>query len=333
MAQFMPQSSTNQSNLSDSATRPTSPRRAAAHALQINAAAVATLAARIDDEFDRAVGLILDQRGRVAVSGMGKSGLVARKIAATLSSLGTPSLFVHSADAAHGDLGMITPGDAAILISFSGETQEVLGLIPYLNGLEIPIIAITGNLRSTLAKRADIALDASIEREACLHNLAPTTSTIVTMALGDALAIALCEASGFQVADFAEYHPGGKLGKRLKTPVRDVMHRRDLPICQPETPLKAMLPVMSEGHLGLVLVMQDQLLHGIVTDGDLRRGIERSEEMRDLRARDIMTVDPLTIGPDATLYDADLEMHAAKVTALVVTDRQKMVLGVIQIHD
>ena len=317
----------------DAEKQPTSPRRAAAHALAINAAAVATLAARIDDEFDRAVSLIIGESGRLVVSGMGKSGIVARKISATLASLGTPSLFVHSADAAHGDLGMIMAGDAAILISFSGETQEVLGLIPYLNGLDIPIIAITGNLRSTLAKRADIALDASIEREACLHNLAPTTSTIVTMAMGDALAIALCEARGFQASDFAEYHPGGKLGKRLKTPVRDAMHRSDLPICEPDTPLKAMLPVMSEGRLGLVLVMHEQMLCGIVTDGDLRRGIERSEEMSGLCARDIMTVDPITIGPDATLYDADLEMHAAKVTALVVADPQKMVLGVIQIHD
>ena len=277
--------------------------------------------------------MILKRGGRVAVSGMGKSGLVARKIAATLSSLGTPSLFVHSADAAHGDLGMIMAGDAVIAISASGETQEVLGLIPYLQNLDVPIIAITGNLQSTLAKRADITLDASIEREACLHNLAPTTSTIVTMAMGDALAIALCEARGFQASDFAEYHPGGKLGKRLKTQVRDAMHRRDLPICQPDTPLKAMLPVMSEGKLGLVLVMEGQMLHGIVTDGDLRRGIERSEEMNDLCARDVMTIDPLTIGPDKTLYDADLEMHAAKVTALVVADPHKMVLGVIQIHD
>lgn len=317
----------------DPDTQPTSPRRAAAHALAINAAAVATLAGRIDDDFDSAVEMILSQPGRTAVSGMGKSGLVARKISATLASLGTPSLFVHSADAAHGDLGMIARGDCAILLSASGETQEVLGLIPYLNRLDIPIIAITGNSRSTLARMADISLDASIEREACLHNLAPTTSTIVAMAMGDALAIALCEARGFRASDFAEYHPGGKLGKRLKTLVRDAMHKSDLPLCEPDTPLKAMLPIMSEGHLGLVLVMSGQQLQGIVTDGDLRRGLERAEEMSGMVARDIMTVDPLTIGPDSTLYDADLEMHAAKVTALVVTDPQKKVLGVIQIHD
>lgn len=317
----------------DPDAQPTNPRRVAAHALAINAAAVAQLAERIDGNFDRAVDLILSQNDRVVVSGIGKSGLVARKISATLASLGTPSLFVHSADAAHGDLGMIAQGNVAILISASGETQEVLGLVPYLRNLDVPIIAITGNLHSTLAKQADIALDASIEREACLHNLAPTTSTIVTMAMGDALAIALCEARGFGASDFAVYHPGGKLGKRLKTLVRDAMHRDDLPICVPETPLKDMLPIMSGGELGLVLIMQDQRLMGIITDGDLRRGLERAEEISGLCAADIMTPDPLTIGPDATLYDADLKMHAAKITALVVADPAKKVLGVIQIHD
>jgi arabinose-5-phosphate isomerase len=301
--------------------------------LAINAAAVATLAGRIDGKFGEAVDLILGQPGRVVVSGMGKSGLVARKISATLASLGTPSLFVHSADAGHGDLGMIARGDTAVLISASGETEEVLGIIPYLRRLGIPIIAITGNVRSTLARQADITLDGSIEREACLHNLAPTTSTIVAMAMGDALAIALCEARGFQASDFAEYHPGGKLGKRLKTPVRDAMHKTALPICSPNTSLKEMLPAMSEGKLGLVLVMAGQTLHGIVTDGDLRRGLERAEDPGNLHAESIMTKDPLTIGPDATLYEADVQMHEAKVTALVVADPAKKVLGVIQIHD
>lgn len=314
-------------------SQPTSPRRAAAHALAINAAAVATLASRIDDEFDRAVNLILEYNNRVVVSGIGKSGLVARKISATLASLGTPSMFVHSADAAHGDLGMIAPGNVAILISASGESQEVLGLIPYLRALDVPIIAITGDLRSTLAKMATVTLDASIEREACLHNLAPTTSTIVAMAMGDALAIALCEARGFGASDFAQYHPGGKLGSRLKTPVRKAMHKEDLPICAPGSPLKDMLPVMSEGKLGLVLVMEDQTLRGIVTDGDLRRGLERSEEISGLCAADIMTRDPMTIGPDETLYEADIKMHDARITALVVADPSKKVLGVIQIHD
>ncbi len=313
--------------------RHTSPRRAAAHALSINAAAVATLASRIDDNFDSAVDLILEHNDRVVVSGIGKSGLVARKVSATLASLGTPSLFVHSADAAHGDLGMIAQSNIAILISASGETQEVLGLIPYLRSLEVPIIAITGNLYSTLARQSDIVLDASIEREACLHNLAPTTSTLVQMAMGDALAIALCEARGFQASDFAQYHPGGKLGKRLKTPVRDAMHKSDLPICAPGMPLKDMLAVISGGKLGIGLVMEDQTLRGIVTDGDLRRGLEKAEEIGGLCAKDVMTADPLTIGPDATLYDADCAMHEAKVTALVVADPARKVLGVIQIHD
>lgn len=313
--------------------QPTSPRRAAAHALAINAAAVAMLAGRIDDTFDQAVDMILSHAGRVVVSGMGKSGLVARKISATLASLGTPSLFVHSADAAHGDLGMIARGDVAVLISTSGETEEVCALIPYLHSIEIPVIAITGNERSTLSRLADITLDASIEREACAHNLAPTTSTIVSMAMGDALAIALGEARGFQPADFANYHPGGKLGKRLKTLVRDVMRKADLPICAPGDDLKSMLPIMSEGRLGLVLVMEDRTLRGIVTDGDLRRGLERAEALSGLSAGDVMTIDPITIEPDATLYDADLKMHEARVTALVVADPRKQVLGIVQIHD
>ena len=307
--------------------QPTRARRAAVHALSINAAAVATLAKRIDSDFDKAVDLILSRPGRVIVSGIGKSGHVARKISATLASLGTPSIFVHSADAAHGDLGMIADGDTAILISASGETQEVLGMMPYLKSLDIPTVSITGNLRSNLARDADIALDGSIEREACLHNLAPTTSTIVAMALGDALAIALCEARNFRVSDFANYHPGGKLGKRLKTRVRDAMHKDHLPVCEPATPLKDMLSIMTEGELGLVLIMLNGVLEGIATDGDIRRGLEKSEEIEGLCARDIMTPDPLTIGPSATLYEADVQMHEEKVTALVVADPGRQVLG------
>lgn len=310
-----------------------SPIRAATHALAINAAAIAALASRIDGSFGEAINLILGRNGRVVVSGIGKSGIVARKISATLASLGTPSIFVHSADAGHGDLGMITRGDTAVFISASGETNEVLGLIPYLRALEIPVIAITGNMHSPLARQSDISLDGSIEREACLHNLAPTTSTIVAMAMGDALAIALCEAAGFQATDFAHYHPCGKLGDRLKTPVYNAMHKTDLPICAPDTLLKDMLSIMSNGKLGLVLVMSGQALRGIVTDGDLRRGLEQTEEHVHLEAQEIMTPDPLTIGPDAMLYEADTKMHEARVTALVVADPAKKILGIIQIHD
>jgi len=309
------------------------PSAVAAHALTINAQSIALLTSRMGEDFDRAVDLILQSDQRVAVSGMGKSGLVARKISATLASLGTPSLFVHSADAAHGDLGMIREGDAVILISSSGETQEVVSLIPYLKRIGAPIIAITGQMESTLGRHADVALDASIEREACPNNLAPTTSTLVTMALGDALAIALSAVRGFKPADFARYHPGGKLGKRLHTRVRDAMHRERLPICRPDVSLRQMLPVMSAGKLGLVLVMEDGMLQGIVTDGDLRRGLERIDEIERLNAADIMTREPQTIGPDATLFDADEQMREARITALVVVDQLSKVLGVLQIHD
>jgi arabinose-5-phosphate isomerase len=305
----------------------------AAHALVINAASISLLSSRMGEAFDRAVDIILASPGRVVVSGIGKSGLVARKITATMASLGTPSLFVHSADAAHGDLGMIRAGDVAVLLSSSGESQEVVGLIPYLRRIGSPIIAITGNEGSMLARHADVVLDASIEREACPHNLAPTTSTLVAMALGDALAIALGSMRGFKPADFARYHPGGKLGARLSTKVRDSMHRDALPICAPDTSLRDLLPVMSAGKLGVVLVMDGRALCGIVTDGDIRRGLERGSEIGGLAARDIMTPDPLTVSPDATLFDADEMMRQARITALVVVDSLAKVLGIFQIHD
>jgi arabinose-5-phosphate isomerase len=309
------------------------PSAVAAHALAINAASISLLASRVGEAFDRAIELILTAEQRVVISGLGKSGIVARKISATMASLGTPSLFVHSADAAHGDLGMIRSGDIAVLISASGETQEVSGLIPYLKRIGVPIIAITGDMRSTLARHADVVLDASVEREACPHNLAPTTSTLVTMALGDALAIALSTARDFKPTDFAKFHPGGKLGKRLTTQVRHAMHRDVLPIAPPETSLRALLPIMSAGKLGLVLIMDQGALLGIVTDGDLRRGFERADTLEALGARDIMTPDPLTIGPDVSLFDADQLMREARITALVVVDPAAKVLGVIQIHD
>jgi arabinose-5-phosphate isomerase len=305
----------------------------AAHALAIDAASISLLSARIGAEFDRAVDLILSSDQRLVVSGLGKSGIVARKISATMASLGTPSLFVHSADAAHGDLGMIRTGDVAVLVSSSGETQEVSGLIPYLKRIAVPIIAITGDLQSTLARHADVVLDASVEREACPHNLAPTTSTLVTMALGDALAIALSTARDFKPTDFATFHPGGKLGKRLNTLVRHAMHRDVLPIALPDTSLRGLLPIMSAGKMGLVLIMEHGLLLGIVTDGDVRRAFERVDSFDTLTASDVMTPEPLTISPDVSLFDADQVMREAKITALVVVDSLKKVLGVIQIHD
>lgn len=309
------------------------PSAVAAQALQINAASIALLSSRVGAEFDQAVALMLGCEQRVVVSGIGKSGLVARKIASTLASLGTPALFVHSAEAAHGDLGMIRQGDVAVLISASGETHEVSALIPYLKRVEVPIIALTGDMRSMLGRHADVALDCSIEREACPHNLAPTTSTLVAMALGDALAIALSSARGFQRVDFARFHPGGKLGKRLTTKVRDAMHRTQLPTCAPDTSLRQMIPVMSAGRLGLVLVMDYGRLEGIVTDGDLRRAFGRGEAIEKLNAADIMTPNPQTIGPDESLFDADEKMRQARITALVVADPNGKVLGVFQIHD
>ena len=319
--------------LADTATTLPRPSRVAAEALAISAASLSSLSSRLGEEFDRAVGIVLANDQRLIVSGIGKSGIVGRKISATMASLGTPSLYVHAADAAHGDLGMIRAGDVAILISSSGESSEVTGLIPFLKRIDVPIIAMTGDRDSRLARYADVVLDTSIEREACPHNLAPTTSTLITMAMGDALAIALAAARDFRPTDFARFHPGGKLGKRLTTQVRDSMRREHLPICPPDTSLREMLPVMSSGGLGLVLVMDGGRLLGIVTDGDLRRGFERVDGLDQLTAHDVMTPDPLTIEPGASLFDADEAMRAARITALVVADQNRQVLGVIQIHD
>lgn len=309
------------------------PWQIAAEALRISAESMAGLSQRIGSEFDDAVAIMLACEQRVVVSGIGKSGLIARKIASTLSSLGTPALFVHSAEAAHGDLGMIRRGDVAVLISASGETHEVSALIPFLKRIEVPVVALTGDSRSMLARHASVVLDCSIEREACPHNLAPTTSTLVAMALGDALAMALSAVRGFQRVDFARFHPGGKLGRRLTTKVRDAMHRTRLPTCAPDTPLRQMIPTMSAGQLGLVLVMDGPHLAGIVTDGDLRRALERADPLDTLCAGEMMSAHPLTIGPEESLFDADEAMRRAKVTALVVVDPHNKVLGVFQIHD
>jgi arabinose-5-phosphate isomerase len=305
----------------------------AQHALAISSAAIARTAGRLGPDFEAAVALILSCRQRVIVSGIGKSGLVARKIAATMSSLGTPAAFVHSADAAHGDLGMICSGDVCVLISASGESKEVSGLLPYLKRLEVPVVALTGDRGSTVGRHADVVLDCSIEREACAHNLAPTTSTLVAMALGDALAIALGEARDFRPVDFARFHPGGTIGQRLTTAVRDVMHRENLPICAPDAPIRRVLPAMSAGRLGMVLVMRDGQLEGIITDGDIRRGFEADERFAERAAAEVMSATPLTIGPDVSLFDADEALRKARVTALVVTDSAGQVLGIFQIHD
>lgn len=296
------------------------------------AAALKHLAARLDSSFVAATELILACVGRLVVCGMGKSGLVGSKIAATLSSTGTPSFFLHPAEALHGDLGMICANDVVLLISNSGETDEVLRLLPALKHFGNSIIAMVGNKNSTLARTSQIVLDVSVEREACPLNLAPTTSTLVTMALGDALAVALMRARNFKPDDFARFHPGGSLGRRLLTRVADVMHR-ELPSVRPIATLRETMLRMTAGRLGLAVVIEDSRLVGILTDGDLRRAFSEREARLDDLVDKHMTRNPITILQNSMLFDAEQLMHERRIKSLVVVDKQEVVVGIVDIFD
>lgn len=293
--------------------------------------AVKTLADRIGVEFQGAVELILACAGRVVICGMGKSGLIGKKFVATFASTGTPSFFLHPGEAFHGDLGMLKPSDVVILISYSGETEEVIKLIPSLKSFGNKIIAMAGNPNSILARNSDIFLDVSVEREVCPNNLAPTTSTLATMAMGDALAVALIKARDFQPMDFARFHPGGSLGRRLLTRVRDVM-RTNLPRVAPDATVRECLFTMTSGRMGLALIMEETRLQGIITDGDLRRAMLRDPHMLEKSVRVFMTRTPVTIDAEANLADAEAYMIEKKVRALVVTEGQEQsVCGVVEI--
>ncbi|KAA0911366.1 SIS domain-containing protein [Pusillimonas sp. ANT_WB101] len=323
-------------NLSNASSIP-SPQKGhiacAVQALNTQAEAIKRLAARINGDFERLVEMILACKGRVAVCGMGKSGLVGRKTVATLASTGTPSFFLHPGEAFHGDLGMITPSDLIILISYSGETEEVVKLIPSLKAFGNIIVAFAGNSESTLVKNADLWIDVSVEREICPNNLAPTTSTLVTMAIGDALAVALINARGFKPMDFARYHPGGSLGRRLLTRARDVM-RKDPPAVQLATTFHDCLLRMTYGRMGLVIVMDEGRLVGIVTDGDIRRTLLAHGDASALTVSDFMTRDPHTIPADMRISEAEVYMREHKIRALVVTEPGSIdVIGIVEIYD
>lgn len=269
-------------------------------------------------------------------TGMGKSGIIARKIAATMASTGTPSFFLHPAEGVHGDLGMITKGDVVVAISNSGKTREVLEVIPVVKRLGLKLIAMTGNLESELAKRADVVLDISVEREACPLGLAPTASTTAALVMGDALAMALLKRKGFRKEDFAFVHPAGSLGKRLLLRVEDLMHvGGEIPIVKPETPMKDVVLEISTKRLGMTTVVDDEgRLIGVITDGDLRRLIERmGKAMFDAKAKDVMTKNPKTIRKDALAVKALGEMERYSITSLVVVDNKNKVEGVIHLHD
>ncbi len=293
--------------------------------------ALGDLQAQLGTEIEQAAEMMFSHNGSVIVCGMGKSGLVGRKIAATLSSTGTPAVFLHPAEAMHGDLGIVRRGDVMILISNSGETEEIVRLLPALRRLEVLIIAIVSQQNSTLGKAASICLNSYVNKEACPLNLAPTTSTLVTMALGDALALLLMERRGFKAHDFAATHPGGKLGRKLLEQVRDVMRTHDLPFVEPNRPVSEVIVAMTEGRLGLALVGAPDELQGIITDGDLRRMLVEGRDLHRTQAQAIMTKAPQTIPPDTPLGKAEEIMTEAKIQCLIVTSDTGRVEGIVQI--
>ena len=302
--------------------------------LAVEAEALNNMATLLGEEFISAVNSILECRGKLIITGMGKSGLVGRKIAATLASTGTPSFFLHPGEAFHGDLGMISSNDVVLALSHSGETDEVLKIVPFIHSNGNVLISITGNAESTLAKNSNIHLDTGVKEEACILQLAPTTSTTAQLALGDALAIALMKAREFTSMDFARLHPGGSLGRRLLMTVGNVMRKNDLPVVGMDCSATEMIHAMTRGGLGLIIICDGDRIEGIVTDGDLRRAMEsRQSEFFGINAIDIASRSPKTIGTTAKLIEAEKMMTKHKVNSLLVTSEDGHLQGVIQIYD
>jgi len=296
---------------------------AAVESLTMQSNALATVAENLGDELDDAVKLILGCKGRVIVTGMGKSGIVGKKIAATFASTGTPSFYVHPGEAIHGDLGMITADDLIVMISYSGETEEIIKLMPSLKYFGNRIIGIVGSGDSTLGKQVDVVLGVDIEREVCPNNLAPTTSALAIMALGDALAVCLIKARDFKPSDFAQFHPGGMLGRRLLSRVGDVMITDNLPLIGPKETVREAIFCMTSGRLGLAIIVKDNQLQGILTDGDLRRALIMDPTMMDKPVQEFMTPVPVTISANAMVSDAEILMRKYKIRALIVTDARE----------
>jgi arabinose-5-phosphate isomerase len=303
-------------------------------ALEIEERAIAALRPRLDASFARACNVCLNCRGRVIVTGMGKSGHIARKIAATLASTGTPSFFMHAAEASHGDIGMITRQDVLLAISNSGETAEVLLLIPHVSRLGVPLISITGNARSNLALAATVHLDVSVAEEACPLNLAPTASTTATLAIGDALAVALLEARGFTSQDFARSHPGGALGRKLLLHVSDIMRTGDaLPIVAPDVPLAEGLVVISKKGLGMCVIVEQGRVLGVFTDGDLRRVLDGQADVHRTTMRQVMTSPGKSVTGGELAAEAAHLMEKHRITALPVVDASGALVGALNVHD
>ncbi len=310
-------------------------RDAAVETLEGEAQALLGLIERVDDAFVRGCRTVISAPGKVAVVGVGKSGHIGRKIAATLASTGTPALFVHAGEAMHGDLGMITGQDAVIALSNSGESDEVLAILPALEAMRVPLIAFTGNPRSRLARKADVHIDVSVEREACPLNLIPTASTTAALAMGDALAIALVRARGFGSEDFARSHPGGKLGRRLLLRIRDVMHGGDeVPKVRASRSFAEALVEMTRSSLGMTVVVDaEDRLAGIFTDGDLRRALARDIELKNTPVERLMTPDCVSISPDRPATEAASLMRKRAINALPVIDAERRVVGALNMHD
>lgn len=309
--------------------------RLAHETFDIEAAAITGLKMRTGESFASAVEALLQVRGRVVVMGMGKSGHIGRKIAATLASTGTPALFVHPAEASHGDLGMIKNVDVVLAISNGGESDEITAILPVLKRQGVPLVAMTGNPRSTLARHADILLDSGVEKEACPLNLAPTASTTAQLALGDALAVALLDARGFKAEDFARSHPGGALGRKLLTHLADVMRSGDaVPRVPPDAPFTQLMREISAKGLGASAVVdEDGRVAGIFTDGDLRRLVETGADLRGLKARDVMHGNPRTIRDDALAAEAAQLMEQHRITSVLVVDAEGRLCGAVNSND
>ncbi|MGC2061518.1 MAG: KpsF/GutQ family sugar-phosphate isomerase [Thermodesulfovibrionales bacterium] len=304
--------------------------------LRTEADAIHALIDKLDEGFDRAVDIIYGSAGKVIVTGMGKSGLIGKKIAATLASTGTPAFFMHPAEASHGDLGMVTAEDVVIAISNSGETDELTGLIPFMKRFDIRLISMTGKSDSTLAKAADVNIDVSVAEEACPLGIVPTASTTATLAMGDALAVALLIKRGFDEKDFASFHPSGSLGKKLFIKVKDLMHSGDmLPFVFPDAPMITAVVEISSGRLGIALVTdQEGKMLGVITDGDIRRGVEKwGKVFFDMTAADVMSGNPRTITGNELAAKALSIMEHFSITVLVVPDAENRVEGIIHLHD
>ncbi|EAH8848411.1 KpsF/GutQ family sugar-phosphate isomerase [Campylobacter lari] len=299
---------------------------------EIESKTILDLCDNLDENFSKTIDLILSIKSRCVISGMGKSGHIGAKIAATLASTGTPSFFMHPGEALHGDLGMITSEDVLLAISNSGETEEVLKLIPVIKKRKIPLIVMAGNQNSTLAKQADIFINIAVKKEACPLQLAPTSSTTATLAMGDAIAVALMRARKFRPDDFALFHPGGSLGRKLLTRVGDLMVSNNLPIVSPESEFNELVDVMTSGKLGLCIVLENEKLVGIITDGDLRRALRANDKPRfDFKAKEIMSEKPKTIEVSAMASEAEELMLKHKIKEIVVTQDEKIV-GIIQLY-